>query len=105
MFQMVRIAHQLLHALGMWHENQRWDRDEHVTMFTDRIFVLERGNAVRVPPSLMTTFGTDYDYGSVMHSHPYVSKLMVRHDIRCNSFCSCALKQVVLPIRSNATVP
>ncbi|XP_071550697.1 hatching enzyme 1.2-like isoform X3 [Panulirus ornatus] len=58
--------HELLHALGLFHEQARPDRDEHVTVLTDNII-----------PEYIVNFGKqsldntsipfDYDYDSVMH--------------------------------------
>ena len=59
-----RILHELMHAMGFWHEHQRPDRDDHVTVnFTGRNdnypkMYLDSGNFEMVGP---------YDVCSVMH--------------------------------------
>jgi len=63
------IQHELLHALGFWHEQSRTDRDKYVDIFWNNIasnmrfnFNIEKGSR---------TLGTPYDYDSVMHYGPY----------------------------------
>lgn len=57
------IAHEIGHALGLWHEHQRSDRDDYVTILTDNI-----------QPDLLFNFDIQattnyggYDFDSVMH--------------------------------------
>ena len=59
------VQHLVLHALGLWHENSRWDRDDfiqiqwaHVAAGYDYYF------AKRVA---LDTLGLPYDYASLMH--------------------------------------
>jgi len=61
--------HEMLHALGIFHEQSRADRDEHVHFFSVNV----------IPPFLHnfdkqsldnTTFIYDYDYNSIMHYGP-----------------------------------
>lgn len=56
------IHHELLHTLGMKHEHQRPDRDHHIRVG----LVCNNGsrNCGTVDPN---TYGTPYDYNSVMH--------------------------------------
>ncbi|HVK49164.1 MAG TPA: M12 family metallopeptidase [Pseudobacter sp.] len=57
------VLHEMLHALGMWHEQSRADRDNYVVVNMSNVkdgykhnFQLEPGIALG-----------DYDYGSIMH--------------------------------------
>lgn len=63
------IMHELFHALGFYHEQSREDRDQFITIHfenvragTERNFQIQSGGS---------DHGTQYDYTSVMHYHPY----------------------------------
>ncbi len=63
------IQHELLHTLGMNHEHQRWDRDDHITvsMFgcvNGASNCNQRYSRLGSGPN---TYDTPYDYNSVMH--------------------------------------
>ena len=59
------VAHEIGHAVGLWHEHQREDRDDFVTVLAEN---LEPGR----PYSYLAKHPTlgPYDYASVMHYHP-----------------------------------
>ncbi len=58
------MAHELGHALGMWHEQSRPDRDTYVTIEEDRIQSGQEHNFNRHDEA--DVYGP-YDFGSVMH--------------------------------------
>ncbi|XP_055344825.1 uncharacterized protein LOC129592739 [Paramacrobiotus metropolitanus] len=64
------IQHELLHALGLFHEQNRPDRDDHIAIYTDHI---QPGrydpNFVKLPH--LPTHGTQYDLLSLMHYGPF----------------------------------
>uniref|UniRef100_A0A1I7U8M7 Zinc metalloproteinase n=1 Tax=Caenorhabditis tropicalis TaxID=1561998 RepID=A0A1I7U8M7_9PELO len=63
-------SHELAHALGIFHEQSRYDRDDSVT-FNPR--VVEKDllfNFAKISPRQMSTYGLPYDIGSVMHYTP-----------------------------------
>ncbi|XP_045132543.1 hatching enzyme 1.2-like isoform X2 [Portunus trituberculatus] len=61
-----KVIHELLHALGMFHEQSRPDRDEHIDIITENIIPDYIGN-FRKQSADNTTFPFRYDYNSVMH--------------------------------------
>eukprot|EP00063_Salmo_salar_P082205 XP_014057040.1 PREDICTED: meprin A subunit beta-like [Salmo salar] len=61
------VEHELLHALGFWHEQSRYDRDEYVTIVNENILEGYQNNFNKYSENDTTTLGTPYDYYSVMH--------------------------------------
>uniref|UniRef100_A0A4W5M9I1 Metalloendopeptidase n=1 Tax=Hucho hucho TaxID=62062 RepID=A0A4W5M9I1_9TELE len=61
------VEHELLHALGFWHEQSRYDRDEYVTIVYENILEGYQNNFNKYSENDTTTLGTPYDCYSVMH--------------------------------------
>ncbi|KTG40559.1 hypothetical protein cypCar_00043056 [Cyprinus carpio] len=61
------VEHELLHALGFWHEQSRSDRDDYVTIMWDRIKEGHEHNFNLHNETESSSLGVPYDYGSVMH--------------------------------------
>ncbi|XP_031632721.1 zinc metalloproteinase nas-4 [Contarinia nasturtii] len=61
------IQHELLHVLGLWHEQSRPDRDEYVDIIWDNIEPNHRHNFAKKDNDLVETFNLPYDYDSLMH--------------------------------------
>ncbi len=57
------IVHELGHSLGMWHEQQRTDRDNYITILEDNIEPAQLYNFTK----RTTTSYSDYDFMSIMH--------------------------------------
>ena len=67
----------MLHAMGLYHEQSRSDRDEYVTIHFDNIRAgTERNFEKRVTQTLSA-----YDLASVMHYRSRVSDFLSTHDI------------------------
>nr|CAD7460211.1 unnamed protein product [Timema tahoe] len=65
------IVHELMHAVGFWHEQSRGDRDHFVTVLWDNI---QRGmefNFYKFSSRVMQDLDTAYDTSSVMHYGMY----------------------------------
>ncbi|XP_063859750.1 zinc metalloproteinase nas-4-like isoform X1 [Scylla paramamosain] len=61
-----KVIHELLHALGMFHEQARPDRDDHIDIITENIIPDYIGNFKKQSAD-NATFPFSYDYNSVMH--------------------------------------
>ena len=59
------VAHEIGHAVGLWHEHQREDRDDYLTVLYEN---LDPGRAHEYVPEHPAR--GPYDYASVMHYHP-----------------------------------
>ncbi len=67
------IAHEILHALGFVHEQNRADRDDHVEVLTDNIEDIYRHNFEKLPPDYMKVSGlAAFDYQSLMMYPPWM---------------------------------
>ncbi|XP_057296853.1 zinc metalloproteinase nas-32-like [Hydractinia symbiolongicarpus] len=58
------VLHEMMHAMGFFHEHQRSDRDSFVTINSENIMAGRENNFVQLNTQ---SFNTPYDYGSVMH--------------------------------------
>ncbi|XP_016142338.1 meprin A subunit beta-like [Sinocyclocheilus grahami] len=61
------VEHEFLHALGFWHEQSRYDRDDYVTINFENIITGQEHNFNKYSENQTTTQDTQYDYYSVMH--------------------------------------
>ena len=59
------VAHEIGHAVGLWHEHQREDRDDFVTVLAENLKPSRRYSYLAKHPVL-----GPYDFASVMHYHP-----------------------------------
>lgn len=61
------VIHELLHAVGFLHEQNREDRDTFVTIITKNIRQGYEANFAKAKQGETSAFGIIYDYGSVLH--------------------------------------
>ncbi|XP_062555065.1 zinc metalloproteinase nas-4 isoform X2 [Armigeres subalbatus] len=61
------IVHELMHALGFLHEQNRYERDDWVRIQTQNIQRGTENNFSKAKVGTTDGFGVAYDYGSVMH--------------------------------------
>ncbi|XP_031620738.1 zinc metalloproteinase nas-4-like isoform X2 [Contarinia nasturtii] len=64
------IIHEVMHALGFFHEQNRSDRDDYVYINWANVRAGTQANFDKQSSSTTTAYGVDYDYGSVMHYSP-----------------------------------
>ena len=66
---MVMPLHEIGHALGLYHTQQRNDRDEHIRVLEDRITPQYIHGFKKMPNSLV--YDVPYDMTSMMHYSAY----------------------------------
>uniref|UniRef100_A0A8C2VXW0 Meprin A subunit n=2 Tax=Chinchilla lanigera TaxID=34839 RepID=A0A8C2VXW0_CHILA len=64
------IEHEILHALGFYHEQSRTDRDDYVTIWWNEIIPGYEHNFNTYDDNIITDLNTPYDYESLMHYAP-----------------------------------
>ncbi|CAJ0589500.1 unnamed protein product [Cylicocyclus nassatus] len=65
------VAHEMGHALGFYHTQSRYDRDDWVRVYLNNVASNQQYNFDKMTPARETHFGQAYDYGSVMQYGPY----------------------------------
>lgn len=65
------VIHELVHAIGFWHQQSTWNRDEYIKILWENIINGTEGNFQKVSLDVVSNFNTTYDYNSVMHYSLY----------------------------------
>ncbi|OWF49202.1 high choriolytic enzyme 2-like [Mizuhopecten yessoensis] len=63
--------HEFLHVLGFFHEHERYDRDQYVTIHLENVITHNQKDYTKETTQQMNTLGVSYDYGSIMHYGAY----------------------------------
>lgn len=63
--------HEVLHAMGVFHEHTRYDRDNFVEIIEENIIEGYESSFAKRSPDHTDDLGVTYDYGSVMHYNSY----------------------------------
>ena len=61
------IVHEIGHVIGFWHEENRPDRDEYITIDSQSIILGLAYNFNKTNTSSVNSLGVPYDFGSIMH--------------------------------------
>ncbi|XP_055548319.1 seminal metalloprotease 1-like [Wyeomyia smithii] len=61
------VIHELLHALGFFHQQSASNRDDYVRILWENIEPGHEHNFNKYNETEVTSYGIEYDYGSVMH--------------------------------------
>ena len=72
--------HEVMHALGFWHEHQRPDRNEHISIHPNRTYLLDDQFKFAYSTEIWEMYewepsGTDYDIDSITH---YTSSMFAK---------------------------
>lgn len=69
------VIHEFLHALGFWHMQSSFDRDQYVKIRWENINEKNKHNFNKYSNVFISHFGTKYDIDSIMHyGSKYFSK-------------------------------
>ena len=60
------VTHETAHALGFYHEQSRYDRDDYVSINMNNIDPALQYNFVKMTQQTSNNLGVPYDFGSVM---------------------------------------
>jgi len=63
--------HEIMHALGFDHEQNRFDRDKYLNVLMENIVEQDKDQFKQGSEKFFTTLDYPYDYSSVMHYGPY----------------------------------
>lgn len=66
-FRLYTIVHEFIHALGFFHQQSATERDEYVKIVWNKIEEGTEFNFDAYGTNIISNFGVEYDYGSVMH--------------------------------------
>jgi hypothetical protein len=91
-------AHELGHALGFFHEHQRWDRDRYVTIHYENIKPGRESDYDWIPKTNWIVSSTSYDYWSIMH---YRTCWASRCESECKDGVGTSPCAVIDPIGTN----
>ena len=64
------IIHEMMHAVGFFHEQSRSDRDDYITIMWNNIQPGMAGQFEKYSTATIQALGSDYDYTSIMHYGP-----------------------------------
>ncbi|EDW64327.1 seminal metalloprotease 1 [Drosophila virilis] len=70
-YRMGTIMHEMLHALGLYHQQSSSDRDDYVRIVLENIQEGKEHNFQKYDENRVDNFDQTYDYGSVLHYTPY----------------------------------
>uniref|UniRef100_A0A8C5M655 Metalloendopeptidase n=1 Tax=Leptobrachium leishanense TaxID=445787 RepID=A0A8C5M655_9ANUR len=79
------VQHELLHALGFWHEQSRSDRDDYVTIVWAEISNANRHNFNSYDDTVSNFLNVPYDYMSIMHYANNAFQISTRPTIVANN--------------------
>lgn len=82
--QLGTATHELMHAIGFWHQQSRSDRDDYVYIDFSNIIPSQAYNFQKMSLDTAQLLNVPYDYGSVMQYYPCQRQLILPKHI---TFC------------------
>ena len=79
------VSHELGHSIGLWHEQNRADRDKYIKLNTSNIKDGKDVNFAKIQKNKMDHQGSTYDFGSVMHYHLFAFSKHKCHEPWCQT--------------------
>lgn len=73
--------HELGHAIGLFHEQTRTDRDNYVSIIKENVIDRLFYNFEKRTSKAMNLYGVPYDYRSIMHYGAYVSIQVLKNSV------------------------
>ena len=71
------VIHEILHALGFYHEHNRPDRDDYINVLEENINPAAIYNFLKLGTEAVNSLGVGYDYNSIMHYHDTAFSVVV----------------------------
>lgn len=88
------VTHELLHALGFFHQQSASNRDEYVKILWENIKLGEKRNFKAYNSSIATDYGVEYDFNMIMH---YSKTAFSKND----KVTIVSIKNATIPEKSN----
>ena len=78
--QFGQMLYLVVQTMGLFHESQRYDRDNYITILSQNVFPENSGDLGIISQSLqlLDTFGLPYDYASLMQFPSTVNILFIK---------------------------
>ncbi|CAG9807550.1 unnamed protein product [Chironomus riparius] len=76
------IIHEILHAVGLFHEQNRSDRDDFIEIVTENIRKKSLVNFQKFIPNIYDAEESLYDYESILHYSPYAFSINGKQTIK-----------------------
>jgi hypothetical protein len=93
------VEHEILHAVGLYHENQRYDWDQYISYNWDNLKQTMTELQINtdygvIPEEMMSDFGSAYQVSSIMHLLSVTNSIDTDGDGACVDSTDCVLMDI-----------